>query len=742
LKDSSLDKRSSFLRHWSALLPRLEAELSDPAHPVRHAFDDYLPARRSTGGVLDGQQLAALVGLSLFVPHAPRSVADSIGEVRALQSTVDVSAVLDQIAAARHTDDPAAHLLEMLLAESPSDTRRKRGIYFTPQPLVRFIVRSVDAVLRHEFDDPGGLKNPSLPLRIVDPACGSGVFLIELGRRPEETCDHLTGIDVVPACCVAVRMILAERAPEVVCANVLHDVRLGERLFPKRGAIPVIVGNPPYSNFGKQNRGPWIRRQLAAYKLGLRERKVNLDDDFIKFLRWGQYWIDRAGRGVLAMVTSSTYLRGLTHRQMRASLLGSFDRAYFVDLQGDRKRARGDPTTDTDENIFGIQQGVAVCVLAKTGRRSPQRTAVAQLTGTRTDKLRALDRADATSLAQVTIEPAAPHYLFAVPQRSRNQQQYLSWPSLNEIFRKYSSGVQSKRDRLFVGFTAGEVAGKMRAFLRHARRGQFAPDIPPWLRQKSAHVDFDPSMIRPYMVAPMDVRWIYYDPRLLGRARYPVMRHLQPGNRGLIFMRQSTNRGGYDHFLATSVLMSDRVFYSAHGAPFFAPLMLSADGAGKANFSRTWTATFRERVGGGGRDPLCPQDLFHWIYAVVHSATYRARFASLLSVDFARIPWPASDREFSEAAQLGRELAERHMAACLPPETTGHRTSTFRPDEIPDLVRQHQIGGYPVLTRWLKQRRGKGLDPGELDHARHLSNTIRQTLAITARIDQTIAASW
>ena len=81
--------------------------------------------------------------------------------------------------------------------------------------------------------------------------------------------------------------------------------------------MPIIIGNPPYANFGRSNRGSWILEQLDDYKAGLREKKHNLEDDFIKFLRWGQYWIDQAGCGVLAMVTNNTYLNGLTHRQMR-----------------------------------------------------------------------------------------------------------------------------------------------------------------------------------------------------------------------------------------------------------------------------------------------------------------------------------------------------------------------------------------------------------------------------------------
>jgi predicted helicase len=565
---------------------------------------------------------------------------------------------------------------------------------------------------------------------------------MELLRRPATRRHQVVGLDVLPACCIAVRMMLAQRTPRVICANVLTDVELGESLFLQRGDIPVIVGNPPYSNFGKQNQGNWIRRQLATYKRGLNERKVNLDDDFIKFLRWGQYWIDRAGRGVLAMVTNNTYLSGLTHREMRASLLRSFDRAYFVDLHGDRKRTRGGTGMPADENIFDIQQGVAVCVLTKTGRHQPQRTTVAQLTGSRAHKLKTLEQADATSLAGVAITPAPPQYFFHDARDAADQKPYSTWPALNEIFPTYTSGVQSKRDALFVGFTAEEVADRMQTFLADAKRAQFAADVPAWLQRKSAHVEYERANIRPYMVAPLDVRWIYYEPRLLGRARHQVMRHLQRGNCGLVFMRQSAHHGDYDHFLVTSELVSDRVFYSAHGAPFFAPLMLHTHGTTTANFSRRWADEFRERLGSGDRTVL-PQDLFHWIYAVVHSSAYRQRFESWLRVGFPRIPWPASVSEFTEATRLGRTLAELHLAACHAPALTNEPGQDFDPACIADALYQHRIGGYPVLPRWLKQRRrSRGLGRSEVDHVRHLVDAIRQTRSLTEQINQTITASW
>jgi predicted helicase len=761
LDERSTEKKSlpSFLRQWSAMLPQLEADLADPAHPLRRALVHLLPPHRSTSGTLDAQQAAALAGLCLFVEDSRWTSSHftaekSHGGLAALRSKTNVSAVLAQVAEERQTADPAAHLLEMLLAQSPADTRRQRGVYFTPQPLVRFLVQSVDAVLRRDFDIAEGLADSSHALRIVDPACGTGVFLMEIQRQwPQRNTDQLVGIDVMPACCAAVQLILAEHSPTVICANALQDVELSESLLLADDGLPIIVGNPPYSNFGRKNQGDWIRRQLAEYKSGLEERKLNLDDDFIKFMRWGQYWIDRAGRGVMAMVTNNTYLNGLTHRRMRASLLSSFDRRYLVDLQGDRRKMRVKSATKRDENVFDIQQGVAVCLLAKTGRDQPTRTTFASLTGARSRKLDLLKQSDALSLPHVEFEPAPPQFFFRRINSATEGELYASWPALNEIFMKYTSGVQTKRDALFVGFTTAEVADQVRAFLADARRGQFSSEVPPWLRKKTPSVAFDIARIRPYMVAPFDMRWIYYDSRLLGRARFEVMRHLQPGNCGLVFMRQSTNDGGYDHFLATSALVSDRVFYSAHGAPFFAPLMLHTTGDSSPNFSRTWVDELQDRLGVRVGSEITAADVFHWIYAVVHNPTYRQQFEAMLRVGFPRIRWPVDTCQFQHAAALGKELAELHLSVsgtALPEELavidehgtgepTGADWASSLKASLPEEVWQFRIGGYAVLPRWLRQRRQRIHVPIDTDYLQRLIAVVQQTLAITDRINAVIS---
>jgi len=685
-----------------------------------------------------------------------------VADVRAIVSELRCQVQAAQGVPQWQTGEASARvaLLEQLWALADAGLRRRRGGYFTPQPIVRFIVRSVDGVLRRTLDVPGGLACAETPVRIIDPACGSGAFLLGVTQYVREQCrlaglsrrwprlarevlsQRLVGIDLLPACCGAAEIVLqAELGTcwSAYCGNVLADVELTRTLLGD--GLPVIIGNPPYANFGRANRGHWIRTQLEAYKAGLHEKKHNLGDDFIKFLRWGQYWIDQAGCGILAMITNNTYLGGLTHRQMRTSLMDTFDEIHVLDLHGNCKKRERTPAGDRDENVFGIQQGVAIGVFVKhraATRRPGCQVRYAQLWGPRAAKLAALDAGEIGQPPGAVVSPRPPQHCF-VPRGDASpcEAEYLQWPRLDQIFQQYVSGVQTKCDALFVGFTREEVAQRMRSFLAEASCGRFAAGLPAWLPRKTRGVVFDARQIRPYMVAPWDVRWVYYEPRLLGRARQRLLSDLDGGNLALVFMRQATDLDGYDHFLATRALVSDRVFYSAHGAPFVAPLFTRRAGAWTTNLSPRFLQELAARLGIGWSDQpnglhasFASRDVFHWIYAQVHSPRYRQHFQAMLRIDFPRIPWPPDLDTFRALARAGRELVELHCGigtGALPPA---------EPAQVEPAVWRFRIGGYPVLRRWLHQRRHRTLSAEDQQQRERIIHAIRGTLQLREGIDR------
>jgi predicted helicase len=679
--------------------------------------------------------------------------------------TVEVEDLLGEIRDRFRAIDPLIHLHELLMRHTDAETRRRCGVFYTPAPIVRWIVRAAAAVRRWSFDR-------DLDARYIDPCCGSGAFLsgvIEHVSQQKEQLKPgaLVGFEVLPATQVVALTLLGRqlegdwrRLLQIECVNPLTaGEALAAQVLGEGDQLPVILGNPPYANFGRQNKGPWISRLLRDYKTGLNERKLNLDDDFIKFLRWGQYWIERAGRGVLAMITSRTYLDGLTHRAMRRSLAGAFDEIYLLDLGGDIDARREELPRAEDENVFGIRRGVAIGVFVKTGASSAAaRVRYYVLRGTRDEKFAALDAGDLDSTPWQTVTLRSPQNDF-VPQR-RRPREYRTWPRIVDVLPQYISGVQTKNDAILTDFRRNTLAQRMRTLLDGgAAASRSAEYLDPTvemgrrrLGDRLAGLLYDKSRLREYLVAPFDRRWIYYEPRLVGRARFGVMRHMLHENVALIFMRQSTCEGPYDHFLATDTLASDRVFYSTHGAPFLAPLWLwEEDGHGtellrRANFDADFAREFAERLKmryrpnfpaacSNAADAIGPEDLFHYLYASFFRTDYRRRYDDDLRVDFPRVP-PIDDAErFGRLCRWGRRLVDLHLGRSTSPRADVHSRQSPCLDDAAQPLRQWRLGGYAVLPRWLRQRRRRPLSGDERFAFNCLLDAVAETIRIVRKID-------
>ncbi len=131
--------------------------------------------------------------------------------------------------------------------------------------------------------------------------------------------------------------------------------------------VMVVLGNPPYA-VSSTNKGEWIQSLIADYKKDLNEKKINLDDDYIKFIRYGQYYIEKNGSGILAYISNNSFIDGITHRKMREELMKTFDKIYIMDLHGNSKKKEVCPDGSPDQNVFDIMQGVSINIFVKKGK--------------------------------------------------------------------------------------------------------------------------------------------------------------------------------------------------------------------------------------------------------------------------------------------------------------------------------------------------------------------------------------
>jgi predicted helicase len=276
-------------------------------------------------------------------------------------------------------------LVENFLIESDPQLKKDNGIFFTPYPVVSFIVRSIHEILKEKLDKPLGLADETV--RILDPAVGTGVFLIAAARLAIDEMARIFGNE--KALTFARRYILnnlygIEKEMSlyaVSCLKMAHffqslNLRLhaneqfqlhwADALENTTGNVPfnVILGNPPYSGHSS-NKGQWISEKIKDYYPPNEKNVKWLQDDYVKFIRFAQAKIDENGEGVVGFITNNAYLDNPTFRGMRQSLMKSFDEIFILDLHGNVMQKEKCPDGSKDENVFNIRQGVAVTFLIK-----------------------------------------------------------------------------------------------------------------------------------------------------------------------------------------------------------------------------------------------------------------------------------------------------------------------------------------------------------------------------------------
>jgi len=439
--------------------------------------------------------------------------------------------------------------------------------------------------------------------------------------------------------------------------------------------IMVILGNPPYSA-SSQNKGEWITELLKDYKTGLNEKKLNLDDDFIKFIRFAQWRIERTGCGIVGVVTNNAYLDGPTHRRMRAELLRAFDSIHLLDLHGSSRRRERGPEGLAEENVFDIQQGVAIALLVKRPTAGKKRTLHAERWGGRASKYAWLEenRSESTEWSDLPTRP--PSHLF-IPIRG-NESEYRALISLSTVFEALKSGLNTDRDRLCIDFEAQALASRMRRLFegdiddafRHRYDVRASSSYDPEAAAK--RTKYDPLAMRVCLYRPFDLRAIYYQVGFTSRPVAEAQGNMLQPNIGLLLARQTKEAFGafVTRHLSTHKIVA--VYDRTSLAPLFiygrsdAPTLDALER--RPNLHPDFVSKLQQQLGlpfeaeahGDLDSSWGASDALHYLYSILYSLEYRRRYADFLKMDFPRVPL-SSDRDlFRELCRLG---AARHTAS-------------------------------------------------------------------------------
>ena len=465
--------------------------------------------------------------------------------------------------------------------------------------------------------------------------------------------------------------------------------------------ILVVMGNPPYSNFGRMNNGEWITGLMQEWKPA-GEKKWN-PDDFMKFMRWAQWRIEKTGSGIVAFITNNTYINGLTHRRMRESLLNTFSAVYVLDLHGGTRRRESEEGAGADRtNVFDIQQGVAISIFVKEPSRSSNcRVYHSELIGSREFKYAELQSSDVestkwTELTDIGRESCLGRFYFFSPKGFEHIGEYCLGYGLKDIFSVWQNSLKTDRDALFFDFDRDALEDRMKTFfsasgLRREFRERWRIENSSSynLLERRDRTHYEAGNIYPCLYRPFDQRWVYYDLSLTSRPAWKVVQHFVKGaNLGLLSSRQV--EGSFRHAFVTNGLANINAIDTAGvfgSGPLF-PLYLYADSPGeKGGRQRTLPVVTRTRqirtsnlkpafVDGiasklglrflaEGRGDLKttfgPEDAFAYVYAILYSPAYRARYEEFLQIDFPRITVTSDLSLFRKLCQFGARLLVAHL---------------------------------------------------------------------------------
>ena len=670
----------------------------------------------------------------------------AVDEMVELLNHADLTAILKDFGAGQAKDDPIVHFYETFLAAYDPKMREVRGVYYTPDPAVDFIVRGVDSLLRNHFGIKLGIAEPSV--MVLDLATGTGTFIqrvIELVYEKfplaknlwslhvsQKLLKRIFGFEILMAPYAVAHLKLAHLLKQQG-ARLEDDERLGIYLtntleiaakksdlllaqFVSKEAneaaevkvgkpIMVVIGNPPYANFGMMNKGKWILNLLDEYKTGLNETKLNLDDDFIKFIRFAQWRIDTNKEGVVGLITNNTYLDGLTHRRMRESLMESFTDIYVLNLHGSAKKQEVCPDGSKDENVFDITIGVSISLFVKEPGKSGCRVHYADLWGRREHKYEMLNKLEVEKIRWKELSPVEPHFFF-VPKQMKSSREYEKGWSMQDIFGVSGNGVKTERDRLSIHLEREEIETVVHHFrtldetsLRF--KYDLHEDSRDW-KVASAKLDVQSNkakeLFKKILYRPFDVRHTWYSgvsKGFIGTPASKLMHHLMKGdNLAMLACRQQASTGFQHIFCSRELTECAAVSLRTREITSVFPLYLYDDpeaenrkrgGGGtmlmalfepatgyvtrRANLNPKFIADLTQKLGlkwlpvdsGDLKKTVGPDDVFNYAYAIFHSPTYRERYAEFLKIDFPRLPLTGDLKLFRALAAKGASLVALHV---------------------------------------------------------------------------------
>jgi len=794
----------------------------------------------------------------------------TVDNLAAVFNATDINELLKNFGQSTQANDPIIHFYETFLSEYDSKLRKARGVWYTPEPVVKFMVRAVDDILKTEFGLSRGIADTSKTkikiktnepnknfksgykeiekevhkVQFLDPATGTGTFLAEIikhihkgfsamqGAWPsyveKDLIPRLNGFELLMASYAMAHLkldlLLTETGYKptinqrfkVYLTNSLEEahqdtgslflkmlsMEASEANLVKRDTpVMCVIGNPPYKG-ESSNKGKWIMNLMEDYKKEpggkekLKERNPKwINDDYVKFIRYSQHYIEKNGTGVLAFINPHGFLDNPTFRGMRWNLLKTYDKIYTIDLHGNSKKKESAPDGSADINVFDIQQGVSINLFVKTGKKKTNELGKVlhyDLFGKREFKYDFLNKNSIKTINYKELPNVAPMY-FMVQKDFEAQALYEKGFSVSKLFSINNVGIVTSRDSFVIDKKKPSLSKRMADFFileKDLLKSKYGlKENKSWKIDdvKKQALEFEPDDIYKISYRPFDNRFLYYNNDFVERSRTEVMQHFIKGeNIGLVYKLGNAEKN------STSVMLSKNIidFRSwsrpgMQGGDYIAPLYIYPESNGQQTIEQSKERTpnlkaeIVKQIAGKlaltftneketTKDTFAPVDILDYIYGVLHSLTYREKYKEFLKIDFPRVPYPKDQDTFWKLVKLGGEIRQIHLLESTTIEQyitqypvagdnlVSRKMSKNSPGYVPDnkthgkvyindeqyfdnvplVAWEFYIGGYQPAQKWLKDRNGRKLEWEDIAHYQKIIVALSETDRIMKEIDE------
>ncbi|EAL3617279.1 DNA methyltransferase [Campylobacter coli] len=705
--------------------------------------------------------------------------------------------------------------------------RKEGGVFYTPKSIVDMIVSSLDELLKTKLNKNKGFNDQGV--KVLDFATGTGSFLASVFEKiiskesevfkneaiKNKFLKDIYGFELSFVPYIVARLKLGQILRkngfvnfsdadfQIFLNNTLDLEKIAnfDMFMPLENLdtewkkardikhsqdLLVILGNPPY-NAKSKNKGEDILELLQAYKQGLNETKINLDDDYIKFMRFAQWKLLEQNKkdlfeekkGLLGFITNNSFISGKTHRKMRESLYKSFDEIYILNLHGSDKDAKN------DENVFDIKVGVCISLFVKY-KDEPSNGAKVFYYSTgdnnifsRKEKFALLDDVRQKGLNAIKWEELSldePYFWF-IKKEFENEEYEIFWALASDkalgdkksIFLNYNSGIETQKDNIAIQLMKNKMEETLKDFSNlnsvDLVKKYDLKDSRDWKISNSVNaIKNNLGKIERIAYRPFDLRWTFYTNKsksFIAYPRYEVMQHfLDKENLGPCFPKICLN-SIFDYSMVINTIADRALGGCKTGSETcIAPLYLYVNNEKIPNFTSEFLA---HKENHKILKDKSPEEILYFIYANLYNPRYREKYLEYLKTGFARINFEVEQKTFDDFATLGKKLVELHLfKRDLKDEIDfiflkEDKKANFKIEKYQEKDRfidnkiilnedlaispisaeiwQFTIGGYQVIKQWLKYRNDYKCSKEELEHLLKMCKVIKETINLQKELN-------